>query len=63
MSSRIHGELLVLGIKVVASTVQQILTDAEIDPTDKRTSNLVPAENLIRAGDRGSAETHARTQS
>ena len=30
---RIHGELLVLGIKVAASTVWQILTDADIDPS------------------------------
>src|SRR5690348_12237722 len=29
---RIHGELLVLGIKVAASTVWQILKDAGIDP-------------------------------
>jgi len=35
---RIHGELLVLEIKVAASTVWQILTDAGIDPADDRTS-------------------------
>ncbi|KOX30130.1 integrase [Saccharothrix sp. NRRL B-16348] len=35
---RIHGELLVLGIKVAASTVWQILQDAEIDPAPERTS-------------------------
>jgi len=35
---RIHGELLVLGIKVAASTVWQILKDAGIDPTPDRTS-------------------------
>lgn len=35
---RIHGELLVLGIKVAASTVWQILTDAGIDPAPERTS-------------------------
>jgi putative transposase len=35
---RIHGELLVLGIKVAASTVWQILNDAGIDPANKRTS-------------------------
>ncbi|WP_238413201.1 integrase core domain-containing protein [Saccharothrix deserti] len=34
---RIHGELLVLGIKVAASTVWQILKDAEIDPAPERT--------------------------
>jgi len=35
---RIHGELLVLGIKVAASTVWEILHDAGIDPAPKRTS-------------------------
>jgi putative transposase len=36
---RIHGELLVLGLKVAASTVWQILTDAGVDPTPDRTSS------------------------
>lgn len=35
---RIHGELLVLGIKIAASTVWQILRDAGIDPTVERTT-------------------------
>jgi putative transposase len=35
---RIHGELLVLGIKVAASTVWEILRDAGIDPAPGRTS-------------------------
>jgi hypothetical protein len=35
---RIHGELLVLGIKVAASTVWEILKDAGIDPAPQRTS-------------------------
>ncbi|WP_319461404.1 transcriptional regulator [Micromonospora sp. RTP1Z1] len=35
---RIHGELLVLGIKVAASTVWEILNDAGIDPAPERTS-------------------------
>src|SRR3989440_6581555 len=35
---RIHGELLVLGIKVAASTVWEILHDAGIDPAPARTS-------------------------
>lgn len=35
---RIHGELLILGIKVAASTVWQILKDAGIDPAAERTS-------------------------
>jgi putative transposase len=33
---RIHGELLVLGIKVAASTVWEILKDADIDPAPQR---------------------------
>jgi transposase len=36
---RIHGELLVLGIKVAASTVWEILKDAGIDPAPQRTSH------------------------
>ncbi|SMD27363.1 hypothetical protein SAMN05661093_10966 [Kibdelosporangium aridum] len=36
---RIHGELLVLGIKVAASTVWQILTDAGVDPAPERASS------------------------
>jgi putative transposase len=35
---RIHGELLVLGVKVAASTVWEILRDAGIDPAPERTS-------------------------
>jgi transposase InsO family protein len=35
---RIHGELLVLGIRVAASTVWEILKDAGIDPAPQRTS-------------------------
>jgi len=35
---RIHGELLVLGIKVAASTVWEILQTAGIDPAPQRTS-------------------------
>ena len=35
---RIHGELLVLGITVAASTVWEILKDAGIDPAPQRTS-------------------------
>ncbi|GAA3465420.1 integrase core domain-containing protein [Saccharothrix longispora] len=38
---RIHGELL-LGIKVAASTVWQILKDAGIDPAPNRTSTTWP---------------------
>jgi putative transposase len=36
---RIHGELLVLGIKIAASTVWQILTDTGIDPAPARASS------------------------
>jgi putative transposase len=36
---RIHGELLVLGVKVAASKVWEILTDAGIDPAPERTSD------------------------
>jgi putative transposase len=35
---RIQGELLVLGVKVAASTVWEILKDAGIDPAPQRTS-------------------------
>jgi transposase len=35
---RIHGELLVLGIKVAASTVWEILNDAGIDPAPERSN-------------------------
>jgi hypothetical protein len=34
---RIHGELLVLGIRVAASTVWEILREAGIDPAPQRT--------------------------
>lgn len=36
---RVHGELLVLGVKVAASTVWEILQDAGIDPAPKRASS------------------------
>ncbi|MDQ2589130.1 integrase core domain-containing protein [Saccharothrix yanglingensis] len=35
---RIHGELLVLGIKIAASTVRQILKDTGIDPAPQHTT-------------------------
>lgn len=35
---RIHGELLVLGVKVAASTVWEILREAGIDPVPERSS-------------------------
>jgi putative transposase len=36
---RIHGELLVLGIKVAASTVWEILQEAGVDPAPERTAD------------------------
>jgi putative transposase len=36
---RIHGELLVLGIKVAASTVWEMLQEAGIDPAPERSSS------------------------
>lgn len=36
---RIHGELLVLGVKVAASTVWEILKEAGVDPAPQRTSS------------------------
>jgi putative transposase len=36
---RVHGELLVLGVKVAPSTVWQILKDAGIDPAPDRTAS------------------------
>src|SRR5246127_3843545 len=35
---RVHGELLVLGVKVAASTVWEILREAGIDPAPERSS-------------------------
>jgi putative transposase len=35
---RVHGELLVLGVKVAASTVWEILRDAGIDPAPERSA-------------------------
>jgi len=39
---RVHGELLVLGIKVAASTVWEILHEAGIDPAPERSSTTRP---------------------
>ncbi|RPE37560.1 hypothetical protein EDD90_0405 [Streptomyces sp. Ag109_O5-1] len=36
---RVHGELLVLGVRVAASTVWQILNGAGIDPASERSSS------------------------
>src|SRR5712664_2315186 len=36
---RVHGELLVLGVKVAASTVWEILKEAGIDPAPERASS------------------------
>jgi putative transposase len=53
---RIHGELLVLGVKVGASTVWEILKEAGIDPAPHRTSDtwaafLRPQAEAIVAAD------------
>ncbi|MDG4773612.1 integrase core domain-containing protein [Solwaraspora sp. WMMD792] len=37
---RIHGELLVFGVKVAASTVWEILKEAGVDPAPQRTSSI-----------------------
>jgi putative transposase len=39
---RVHGELLVLGVKVAASTVWEILHEAGIDPAPERDGLLLP---------------------
>jgi hypothetical protein len=44
---RIHGELLALGIKVAATTVWPILTDASIDPRTWAQFLRSPAEALL----------------
>jgi putative transposase len=48
---RIHGELLVLGIRVAASTVWEILNDAGINPPPQRTSTTWAA--FLRLPGRG----------
>jgi putative transposase len=47
---RIHGELLVLGIKVAASTVWEILRQAGIDPAPGRTSTTWASFLRFQAG-------------
>lgn len=53
---RIHGELLVLGVKIAASTVWQILKDAGIDPAPQRTSTnwstFLRSQACVRQGAR-----------
>ena len=49
---RIHGELLVLGVKVAASTVWEILKEAGIDPAPERASSTW-ADFLRPQTDRG----------
>jgi hypothetical protein len=39
---RIHGELLVLGVKIAASTVWEILEEAGVDPVPQRTNSTWP---------------------
>lgn len=45
---RIHGELLVLGVKVAASTVWEILRQAGIDPAPGRTSTTWASSSVLR---------------
>jgi transposase len=57
---RVHGELLVLGVKVAASTVWEILHDAGIDPAPERSSTtwadfLRSRAEALLAGDAGRA--------
>ena len=68
---RVHGELLVLGVKVAASTVWEILKDAGVDPAPERSATtwagflrsqvLGPAQPLLlrtrRHGGRASRDT------
>jgi putative transposase len=48
---RIHGELLVLGVEVAASTVWEILKDAGIEPAPQRTSQTWAAFPRSQADD------------
>jgi putative transposase len=43
---RVHGELLVLGVKVAASTVWEILNDAGIDPAPERAASAACSPRL-----------------
>ncbi len=69
-TAEIHGELLVLGIKVAASTVWKILTDAGIHPARQRTSQTWAAflrsqAQAITAADsfgKAGAETYRAAQ-
>jgi len=45
---RIHGQLLVLGIKVAASTVWEILHQAGIDPAPERATATDPRARCRR---------------
>jgi putative transposase len=47
---RVHGELLVLGVKVAASTVWEILKDAGIDPAPERACTTWAAFLRVQAG-------------
>src|SRR3954471_20256692 len=47
---RVHGELLVLGVKVAASTVWEILKDAGIDPAPERAASTCAGFLRSQAG-------------
>ncbi|WP_329279714.1 IS481 family transposase [Streptomyces sp. NBC_01451] len=64
---RLHGELLVLGVKVAASTVWEILMDAGIPPTAELTSStwedsLRSQADALPAGDFFETITLSRTR-
>jgi hypothetical protein len=50
---RVHGELLVLGVKVAAPTIWEILKDAGIDPAPERSSTTWAG--FLRSQRRGTA--------
>jgi transposase len=52
---RVHGELLVLGVKVAASTVWEILHEAGIDLVPERSS--ATWAGFLRSGPRPSPES------
>jgi putative transposase len=50
---RIHGKLLVLGLRAAASTVWQIVKDAGIDPAPDHTSTTWADRARLRRASRG----------
>jgi transposase len=58
---RLHGELLVLGVKVAASTVWEILREAGVDPAPERSSSTWADFLRSQADDVSQAGSSART--